>query len=144
MSRFKKLSHTVWECKYHVVWIPKYRFRVMEGRVRYYVRDVVRQLCAWRRFGIVAGNVQRDHIHLVLEIPPNVSISTAIGFLKGKSAVRIFDKFRMLRRKYYGMHFWAKGYAVSTVGLDEQQIRRYVQYQQKRDREVEQQNLFAT
>jgi len=137
MSRFKKLSHTVWDCKYHMVWCPKYRFRVMEGRVRYYVRDVLRELCRRRKVEIVEGNVQVDHVHMVLSIPPSYCVSRVMGELKGKSAIQIFRKFVRLRKKYYGQHYWSRGYCVSTVGLDEETIRKYVRWQQKRDRDAD-------
>ena len=145
MGRFKKLNHTIYECKYHVVWIPKYRFRVMEGEVRLYVRDVLRRMCEWRKVEIIEGNVCADHIHVVLDMPPKLSVAEVLGFLKGKSAVRIFKKFPRLRKKYWGMHYWSPGYCVTTVGLDEEMIRRYVRWQQKQDQEndaAQQQDLF--
>ncbi len=134
MSRFQKLSHTVWECKYHIVWCPKYRFRVMQYKVRYYVRDVMRELCRRHKVEILEGNVQTDHIHLVLSISPNYCVSRVLGNLKGKSSIQIFRKFVGLRKKYYGQHYWSRGYAVTTVGMDEETIRKYVRWQQK-DRE---------
>ena len=137
MSRFKKLSHSVWDCKYHIVWCPKYRFRVMEGKVRYYVRDVLREQCRRVKVEIVEGNAQIDHIHLVLSIPPSFSVSRVVGTLKGKSALQIFRKFVRLRKKYYGQHYWSRGYCVSTVGLDEETIRNYVRWQQQKDREAD-------
>ena len=90
MSRFQKLSHTVWDCKYHVVWCPKYRSRVMEDAVRVYVRDVLRELCRRHKVSIIEGNVQKDHVHMFLSIPPSYCVSKVIGFLKGKSAIQIF------------------------------------------------------
>jgi putative transposase len=135
MKRFKKLSHTVYECKYHVVWCPKYRFRVMDEKIRYYVRDVIRRVCSWKKLTIVEGNVCKDHIHLVIEIPPHTSVSNAMGKIKGRSAIKIFNKFHSLRKKYWGHHFWAKGYCVSTIGLDEEKVRKYVRYQQRKDKE---------
>ena len=137
MRRLKKLSHTVYECKYHVVWCPKYRFRVMDGRIRYFVRDALRRLCSWKKIEIIEGNVQKDHIHLVLDIAPNKSVSSTVGYLKGKSAINIFNRFYDLRKKYWGMHFWAKGYCVSTIGLDEERIKKYVRWQQDKDKEEE-------
>ena len=137
MSRFQKLSHTVWECKYHLVWCPKYRFRVMQHDVRYYVRDVLRELCRRHKVEILEGNVQTDHIHLVLSIPPSYCVSRVLGNLKGKSSIQIFRKFVGLRKKYYGQHFWSRGYAVTTIGLDEEMIRKYVRWQQKKDREAD-------
>ena len=135
MSRFHKLSHSVWYCVYHILWCPKCRFRVMEYKRRYYARDVLRELCRRHRIEIVEGNVQRDHIHMVLSIPPSYCVSRVVGILKGKSSIQIFRKFVGLRKKYYGQHFWSRGYCVSTVGLDEEMIRKYVRWQQRKDRE---------
>jgi len=91
MNRFQKFAHVTYECKYHLVWCPKYKFRVLRGDVGRTVRDLIRQLCVWRRFEILAGRVMVDHIHIVLSIPPKYSVSEAVGFLKGKSAIKIFD-----------------------------------------------------
>ena len=135
MSRFRKLSHTVWECKYRIVWSPKYQFRVMQHNVRYYVRDAIRELCRRHRVDILEGNVQTDHIHLLLSIPPNYCVSRVLGILKGKGSIQIFRKFAGLRKRYYGQHYWSRGYAVTTVGLDEETIRKYVRWQQQKDRE---------
>ncbi|MBW1982468.1 MAG: IS200/IS605 family transposase [Deltaproteobacteria bacterium] len=142
MGDFKKLAHAVWECKYHLVWCPKYRFRILSGDIGRSVREIIRQLCEWKKVEIVAGNVQIDHIHLVLSIPPKYSVSELVGFLKGKSAIKIFDMHLELKRRYWGRHFWAKGYCVSTVGLDEDQIRQYVRWQLKRDQIMEQLKLW--
>lgn len=147
MGRFKKLSHTIYECKYHVVWIPKYRYRVMTGETRMYVHNMLRRLCDWKKLEIVEQNVQPEHVHLVLWIPPNWAVSQVIGFLKGKTALRIMDKFPGLRKRYWTKHFWSPGYCVSTVGLDEEKIQKYVRWQQRKDQEsenpVQQQNLFT-
>jgi len=116
----------VWECKYHVVWGPKYRFRILRGEITRSVRAIIKQLCEWKRVEILEGNVQRDHIHLIISVSPKHSISEFIGFLKGKSAIKIFDMHVDLKKRYWGRHFWAKGYCVSTVGLDEEKIRKYV------------------
>ena len=142
MKQFKKLAHAVWQCKYHVVWCPKYRFRILRGEIGRSVRDIIRQLCEWKKIQILEGNVQVDHIHLVLEIPPKYSISETIGFIKGKSAIKLFDFHLELKRRYWGRHFWAKGYCVSTVGLDENQIRAYVRYQLHKDKKAEQAKLW--
>ena len=142
MSRFKKLAHGVWECKYHVVWCPKYRFRVMQGEIGKTVRGLIRQLCEWKGIEIIEGNVQPDHIHLVLSIAPKYSISEVIGFLKGKSAIKIFDMHLELKKRYWGRHFWATGYCVSTVGLNEDEIRKYVRWQLEKDRAMEQLKLW--
>ena len=142
MKLFKKLSHAVWQCKYHIVWCPKYRFRILRGEVGKSIRDIIRQLCEWRNIEILEGNVQIDHIHLILSIPPKYSISETVGFLKGKSAIKIFDMHHELKKRYWGRHFWAKGYCVSTIGLDEDQIRRYVRHQQHKDRKLDQCKLW--
>lgn len=142
MGDFKKLAHAVWECKYHIVWCPKYRFKILTGALGRSVREVLRQLCEWKKVEIVAGSVQLDHIHLVLSIPPKYAVSDLVGFLKGKSAIKIFDMHLELKRRYWGRHFWAKGYCVSTVGLDEEQIRKYVRWQLKKDRIMDQLKLW--
>ena len=146
MSSFKKLNHSMYECKYHVVWIPKYRYKVMEGRIRYYIRDKLRQLCSWKKFEIVQGSVKPEHIHLVFWIQPTGATCSAIGYLKGKSALGIFERFPDLKKRYWNKHFWSAGYCLSTVGLNEEQIKKYVRWLQSRDREMEemgQQNLFV-
>jgi putative transposase len=142
VKQFKRLAHAVWQCKYHVVWCPKYRYRILRGELGKTVRDIIRQLCEWKKIEILEGNIQIDHIHLVLEIPPKYSISEAVGFLKGKSAIKLFDFHLELKRRYWGRHFWAKGYCVSTVGLDEAQIRNYVRYQIHKDKQAEQAKLW--
>ncbi len=138
MSRFNKLAHVVWDCKYHVVWCPKYRFRILKGDIAKSIREIIRQLCEWRKIEILAGNVQPDHVHLVISFPPKYSVAEVIGFLKGKSAIKVFDRHLDLKKRYWGRHFWAKGYCVSTVGLDEEQIKKYVTWQINRDRNTEQ------
>jgi len=116
----------------------------MDVEVRFYVRDVIRRLCEWKHLTIIQGNVQKDHVHLVLEIPPNQRVSFAVGFLKGRSAIKIFDRHKNLRRKYWGMHFWSTGYFVSTIGVNEEQVVKYVRFQQKKDCEQDsQENLFG-
>ena len=122
MGDFKRLAHAVWHCIYHLIWCPKYRYRVMKGEVGNSIRDIIRQLCAWKKVEILAGNDQIDHIHLVVAIPPKYSVSKFVGFLKGKSAIKILDQYPSLKRRYLGRHFWAKGYCVSTVGLHESQL----------------------
>lgn len=142
MNQFRKLSHAVWQCKYHVVWCPKYRFRILKGEIGQSIRAIIRQLCDWKRIEIVEGSVQIDDIHLILSIPPKYSVSEAIGFLKGKSAIKIFAMNQELKRRYWGRHFWAKGYSVSTISLDEEQIRTYVRWQLHRDRKSDQMKLW--
>ena len=138
MRRLQKLAHTVWECKYHVVWCPKYRFRILNGELGKSLRAIIRQLCEWKQIEILAGNVQIDHIHLVISFPPKYSVAEVMGFLKGKSAIKLFDRHLDLKKRYWGRHFWAKGYCVSTVGLNEEQIKKYVIWQMNRDKNTEQ------
>jgi putative transposase len=139
---FKKLAHAVWDCKYHLVWCPKYRFQILKGDVGKSMREIIRQLCQQKQIEIVEGNLQADHIHLVLSIPPKYSVSYAVGFLKGKSAIAIFDSHAKLKQRYWGRHFWARGYCVSTVGLNEEQIRKYVRWQIKKDQDMDQQDFL--
>ncbi len=142
MSQFNKLSHAIWQCKYHIVWCPKYRFRILEGELGKTVQYLIKQLCAWKKIEIVESNVQVDHIHLLLSIPPKYSVSEVVGFLKGKSAIKIFDMHLELKKRYWGRHFWAKGYCVSTVGLDEEKIKKYVRWQLHKDKVAEQLKLW--
>ncbi|MCK5370878.1 MAG: IS200/IS605 family transposase [Cyclobacteriaceae bacterium] len=142
MRDFKRLAHAVWECKYHIVWCPKYRYRILKGEVAKSVRDIIRQLCEWKKVEILEGSVQIDHIHLVTSIPPKYSVAEVVGFLKGKSAIKIFDKYIGLKKRYWGRHFWAKGYCVSTVGLNEEKIRKYVRWQLKRDQSIDQLKIW--
>ena len=143
MSEIKKLSHAIWQCKYHVVWCPKYRFKILQGAVKATMQEIIRQLCEWKRVEILEVNIQTDHVHLVLSIPPKYSVSEVVGFLKGKSAIKIFDHHLELKRRYWGRHFWAKGYCVSSVGLDEDKIRKYVKWQINKDKFIEQQKLWS-
>ena len=142
LKDFKRLAHTVWECKYHIVWCPKYRFRILKGEIGITTRNIIRELCKWKKVEILAGNIQVDHIHLVVSVPPKYSISEFVGFIKGKSAIKIFDLNLALKRRYWGRHFWAKGYCVSTVGLDEEQIKKYVRQQLHKDRNTDQKKLW--
>ena len=142
MRNIKKLSHVVWDCKYHIVWCPKYRFKILRGEVGEAVRDVIRQLYQWKDIEIIEGRVMMEKFHMVLSIPPKYSVSEVLGFLKGKSALKIFDRYPSLKRRYWGRHFWVKGYYASTVGLDERIIREYVKNQLEQDRADEQLELF--
>lgn len=143
MSRFRKLSHTIWHCQYHIVWAPKYRYRILQGAIKEAVESGIRAICGFSKCEIVELNVQSDHVHIVLLVPPKLSISDLMGRLKGQSAMKIFHQFRQLKKKpYWGNHFWTQGYCVDTVGLDEDKIRKYVRYQEKKEREVEQLRLF--
>ena len=142
MSRFKKLSHTLWHCQYHIVWVPKYRFRILTGKVATEVARCIRAFSEQKQCEIVELNVQVDQIHLLAMVPPKLSISDYVGILKGRTAIRVFNKFKELKqRPYWGNHLWARGYCVDTVGLNEEMIRAYVKYQEKRERKAEQKDL---
>ena len=142
MSRFRKLSHTLWHCQYHIVWVPKYRFRILTGKVSREVERCIRAFSEQKKCEVVELNIQMDHVHLLAMVPPKISVSDFVGILKGRSAIRVFNKFKELKnRPYWGNHFWARGYCVDTVGLDEEKIRAYVKYQEKREREAEQRGL---
>ncbi len=135
MAKWKKLAHVVYQCSYHIVWCPKYRFRIMKGGVGKYIEETIRSICEWKSIEIMELNVREDHVHAVVNIPPKLSISEVIGILKGKTAIKLFKSYPALKRKpYWGNHFWSRGYCVSTVGLDEKKIRRYVKYQEENER----------
>ncbi len=138
MSRFRKMSHVIWHCTYHIVWTPKYRHRILKGKVKNEVEHCLRSFSDQKGCIIDELNVQVDHIHLVIKVPPKISISAIVGILKGRTAIRIFNKFKELKQKtYWSNHFWSKGYCVDTVGLDEEMIRKYVKYQEKKDKRDE-------
>ena len=142
MSRFRKLTHTIWHCQYHLVWIPKYRFQVLEGQIGQEARICIRIFVEQAGSEVVEMNVQRDHVHLIAQVPPKLSISDLMGRVKGRSAIRILRLFSELREKrYWGNHFWSPGYCVDTVGLDAEMIRRYVKYQQDKEQRQEQLRL---
>ena len=128
------LSHTKWNCIYHIVFIPKYRRKVMYGSLRDSIREIIKQLCDHKGVEIVSGSVSLDHIHMCVRIPPKMSVSYFMGYLKGKSALKVFDKHPQYKKKGSGRHFWAKGYYVDTVGRDEEQIKRYIEKQSESDR----------
>lgn len=130
MHDWQSLSHVRWECKYHVVIIPKYRQKVFYGRMRRRIGEILRDLCRQRGVELIAGRAMADHVHMCLSIPPKCSVSHTLGFLKGKSAVRIHREL-LKHRRMTGLRFWATGYWVSTVGADEEKVRRYIREQEK-------------
>jgi putative transposase len=136
--RFKKLAHSLYECKYHVVFCPKYRYKILENGVAKYVEQQI-HLLSGQKDGVevIEINVQPDHVHLVVTIPPKYAVSQYMGFLKGKLALRLFDRFPQLRKKYWGQHVWSRGYCVSTIGLDEEHIVKYVKWQNKKDEDAD-------
>jgi len=142
MSRFRKLSHTVWHCQYHIAWVPKYRLRILEGAIAIEVSNRIRAFSEHKGCEVVELNIQIDHVHLIVMVPPKISISDYLGIVKGRTAIRVFNRFRNLKKKpYWGNHFWAKGYCVDTVGLDAEMIRKYVKYQEDKERRAESKQL---
>ncbi len=143
--QFKRLAHSLYECKYHIVFCPKYRYKILRDEVAKYVERKIHVLCSQKDdVEVIAINVQPDHVHLVVSIPPKYAVSQFMGFLKGKLALDLFDHYPELRKKYWGQHVWSRGYCVSTVGLDEERIRKYVKWQNQKseDSEATQGRLF--
>ena len=130
MHEWESLAHVRWECKYQVVIIPKYRRKVLYGNLRRQVGVILRELCRQKGVELLEGQLMPDHVHMCLSIPPKYSVAHVIGFLKGKSAVRVHREL-LHERRMTGLHFWATGYSVSTVGLDEERVRRYIREQEK-------------
>ena len=144
-KRFKRLSHSLYECKSHIVFCPKYRRRIFRGEVARFTATQIERLCRQKEgVEVLELSVQEDHVHLVLEIPPKYAVSGIMGYVKGKAAIRLLQQYEALARQSWGRHLWARGYCVSTVGLDEMKIRQYVQWQEAREKQVEaqQQRLF--
>ena len=142
MKRNFSLRHTVWDCKYHVVWIPKYRRKVLYGKLRHYLGEVFHELARQRESRIIEGHLCIDHIHICIAIPPKYSVSDVVGFIKSKSAIAIARDVQGRARNFVGQSFWARGYYVSTVGRDEDVIREYIRNQEAEDRRLEQISLL--
>lgn len=132
-NKTNSLAHTTWLCKYHIVFIPKYRRKKIYSQVRKDLKEIIKQLCKYKGVEILEGHMMVDHVHFLVSIPPKISVSSFMEYLKGKSALMIFDKHANLKYKYGNRHFWAEGYYVSTVGLNEATIRKYIQDQEKHD-----------
>ena len=134
MSRFRRLSHAIWCCEYHIVWVPKYRYRILKGAVKAELVKTINVYCGRLGCEVVELNIQVDHVHLLVKVPPKRSISELMGFLKGKTAIQVFRQFPTLKKKpYWGNHFWARGYCVDTVGLNHDMIQKYVRFQEKEE-----------
>ena len=142
MDDIQNLSHTRWECKYHVVWIPKYRKKVLYGELRKHLGPVLKELAGQRESEVLEGHLKVDHVHMLLSIPPKYSVSQVVGFIKGKSAIYLARTFGGRRVNFTGQHFWARGYYVSTVGKDEEAVRSYIKHQEKVDHRFDQLSLF--
>ena len=143
MNENESLSHTKWECKYHIVFIPKYRKKALYGVLRQQLGGLLKQLAMQRESRIEEGHLMRDHVHMLVSIPPKYSVSQVVGYMKGKSAIHIAWSFMGKPRNFTGESFWARGYFVSTVGRDEQQIREYIKKQDQEDQRIDQQMMFG-
>ncbi len=141
MRQDGSLSHSRWECKYHVVFIPKYRKKAIFGQIRRDLGDVLKRLAQQKESRIEEGHLMSDHVHMMISIPPKFAVAQVVGYIKGKSAIHIARRYAENRRNFAGQHFWARGYFVSTVGRDEEVIRNYIRHQEDVDRRVDQLNL---
>ena len=130
---FESLSHTKWNCKYHVVFVPKGRKKVLYGRIREFLGPVFRELARQRESEIVEGHMVCDHVHMLIKIPPKHAVAEVIGYVKGKSAIAVARQFGGRKRNFAGERFWARGYAVSTVGFEEEEVRKYIRHQEQLD-----------
>ena len=142
MNHNKQLNHTTWECKYHLVWIPKYRKKAIYGELRKYLSEVFRELALQKESSIIEGHLMGDHVHILISIPPKYAVSQVVGYIKGKSAIYIARTYAGKRRNFTGQSFWARGYFVSTVGRDEDTVRKYIQKQETFDKRLDQLELF--
>lgn len=142
MDEYESLNHTKYECKYHVVFIPKCRRKALFGQIGRELGPVFRTLTERRECRIEEGHIANDHVHMLLSVPPKYSVAAIVGFIKGKSAIHIARTYIGVRRNFVGQHFWARGYFVSTVGRDEAMIREYIQNQEAEDKRIDQMKLF--
>ncbi len=142
MTTAHSFSHTKWDCKYHIVWIPKYRKKKLFWELRQELGPVLRELATHRESEILEGRLRPDHVHILISILPKYAVSQVVGYIKGKSAIHIARNYMGRRRNFKGQHFWARGYYVSTVGIDEVVIREYIRRQEDEDRRVDQLSLW--
>ena len=142
MTQLSSLAHTKWDCKYHLVWIPKYRKKAIFGQIRRELGPVLRELARQKESEILEGRMLIDHVHRLISIPPKYAVSQVVGYLKGKSAIHIARNYMGRQRNFTGEHFWARGYYASTVGIDEAVIRPYIQDQEQEDRRIDQLRLI--
>ena len=138
----QSLSHTKWECKYHIVWIPKYRKNAIFEDLRRYLGEIFRDLATQKECKVVEGHLMPDRVHILISIPPKHSVAQVVGFIKGKSAIQIARNFQGRKKNFVGQNFWARGYYVSTVGKVEEAVREYIQTQEKEDKRIDQLKLF--
>ena len=136
-NKTDSLAHTKWMCKYHIVFMPKYRRKIIYNQIRKDIGEIMHELCKYKGVEIIEGHMMPDHVHMLLSIPPKYSVSSVMGYLKGKSALMIFERHANLKYKYGNRHFWCEGYYVSTVGLNEETIKKYIAEQEQRDQAVD-------
>ncbi len=142
MEGFRKSSHATYRCEYHFVWIPKYRYQALVREIKARLKEILIELCEWLDVDIIEGAIASDHVHMYLSVPPKYSPAQVMKVMKGKSSEYLRREFPELRKKFWGMHIWARGYFVSTVGIDREVIRRYVKAQQEDQMRVEQLRLW--
>jgi putative transposase len=142
MDERRSLNHTKWECKYHVVFIPKCRGKVLFKELRRHLGEVFRQLAEQKESRIEEGHLMPDHVHMMIAIPPKHAVSQVIGYIKGKSAIHLARVYGERKRNFVGQHFWARGFYVSTVGQDEQAVRKYIREQEEEDKRLDQMGLW--
>jgi len=142
MDETQSLAHTTWECKYHIVWIPKYRRKVLYGQLRRHLGSLLRELARQKECAVEEGHLLADHVHMLLSVPPKYAVAQVVGYIKGKSAIHIARSYLGRRQNFTGQQFWARGYYVSTVGRDETAIREYIQKQEAEDQRLDQLNIF--
>ena len=142
MDRLESLSHSKWECKYHVVFIPKRRRKTLYGALRKHLGEVFHRLAQQKESRIEEGHLMPDHVHMLISIPPKYAVSQVVGFIKGKSAIHLARVYGERKRNFVGQHFWARGYFVTTVGRDEETIREYIRNQEEADARLDQMNLW--
>ena len=141
MKEYQSLSHTRWDCKYHIVFIPKRRKKAIFGALRKQLGEVLRELARHKESEVVEGHLRPDHVHMCISIPPKIAVANVVGYIKGKSAITIARKFMGRARNFTGEVFWARGYFVSTVGLDEEMVRAYIRHQETEDERYDQMKL---
>jgi putative transposase len=142
MKDWQSQAHVKWECKYHVVIVPKYRKKIIYGKLRHEIGELFRQLCRQKEIELLEGHARVDHVHMLLSVPPRYSIAMTVGYLKGKSAIRIHRDYGKVRGTLFGRSFWSRGYCVSTVGFDEDTVRQYIQEQENHEKQQEQGSLM--
>lgn len=141
MNDYQSLNHTKWECKFHIVWIPKYRKKILYGKIRKQLRAVFRELARHKESEIVEGRLVGDHVHMLISIPPKYAVAQVVGYMKGKSAIWV-ARMSGRQRNFIGHNFWARGYCVSTTGLDEEAVREYIKKQEEEDKKLDQLKMF--